>query len=157
MIEIQNILSVAEIEQELQSILDFWTDNTPDYMNNGFIGEISGDGKRNERAEKGAVLNTRLLWTFSAAYNFFKEPAYLHLADRAYDYLIEYFWDKEFEGLYWSVNYDGSVNNTRKQAYAQGFGIYGFSEYYKASGNKESLDYAIRLYHLIEKNYKDAQ
>ncbi|MRT92057.1 AGE family epimerase/isomerase [Ancylomarina sp. 16SWW S1-10-2] len=151
----KNKLSVVELENELRSILTFWADNTIDLSQGGFIGELDNKGNIHTEVEKGVVLNARLLWTFSAAYNFLKEPTYLTLADRAYSYLIDHFWDDANGGLFWSVSADSSANNTRKQAYAQGFGIYGFSEYYKASGEKESLDYAIKLFHLIEVNFKD--
>ncbi|MCU4177247.1 AGE family epimerase/isomerase [Carboxylicivirga sp. N1Y90] len=150
-----NTIILPQLEEELKNILEFWANNTLDHRNGGFVAELNGEGELSECTEKGAVLNTRLLWTFSAAYNFSKDAAYLKLADRAYKYLTQYFWDKEYGGLYWSVNTNGKVENSRKQAYAQGFGIYGFSEYYKASDKKESLDYAIQLFNLIEANYKD--
>ncbi|MRT93702.1 AGE family epimerase/isomerase [Ancylomarina sp. 16SWW S1-10-2] len=146
---------VPEMKVELNSILNFWAQNTIDKSNGGFVAELNGDGKLTDADEKGAVLNTRLLWSFSAAYNFLKDPAYLVLADRAYDYLIQHFWDKENGGLFWSVTNNGSVKNSRKQAYAQGFAVYGFSEYYKASGKQESLDYAIKLFNIIEDHFKD--
>ncbi|WP_233145493.1 AGE family epimerase/isomerase [Labilibacter marinus] len=148
-----NIPKIKELEGELRSILEFWGKNTCDDVNGGFVAELNAEGKQTEATEKGAVLNARLLWTFSAAYNFLKEPEYLTLAKRAYDYLVKFFWDKKNGGVYWSVNKDGSVLNNRKQAYAQGFAIYGFSEYYKASKNQESLNYAIELFKLIENHY----
>ena len=77
------------------------------------------------------------------------------MAEKVIDYLLRYFWDKENGGLYWSVNNKGEVKDSHKQAYAQGFGIYGFSEYYKASGNDRSLKYAVELYNLTESNFKD--
>ncbi|MCG8579424.1 MAG: AGE family epimerase/isomerase, partial [Bacteroidales bacterium] len=141
------------METELRNILGFWASDTIDETNGGFIGEMDHSGLVKNDAEKGAVLNARLLWTFSSAFSFFKEDKYLQLAQRAYDYLTQYFWDKANGGLFWSLNPDGTVINSRKQAYAQGFGIYGFSEYYKASGNKESLDHAIQLFRLMEKHF----
>ncbi|MCW3806365.1 AGE family epimerase/isomerase [Plebeiibacterium marinum] len=146
---------VPQLQEELQSILDFWISNVQDGNHGGFIGEIDGNGCRNDKADKSAVLNTRLLWTFSAAYNLYKNPVYLEMAEKAYDYLVANFWDKENGGLVWSVDYKGEVKDSHKQAYAQGFGIYGFSEYYMASENKQSLEYAIELYNLIENNFKD--
>lgn len=146
---------VPEMMEELNSILDFWAKNTIDKNNGGFVAELNGEGEQTNATEKGAVLNTRLLWSFSSAYNFLKNSTYLVLADRAYDNLVHHFWDKENGGLFWSVNNNGSVKNSRKQAYAQGFAIYGFSEYYKATGKQESLDYAIQIFNLIENNFKD--
>lgn len=39
---------------------------------------------------------------------------------------------------------------TKKQIYALGFAIYGLSEYNRATGDKEALDYADRLFKAIE-------
>ncbi len=145
----------ASLLRELKNILNFWTSNAVDEEFGGFSGEVDAAGKIVSGADKGLVLNTRILWSFSAAYNFLKDEKYLLLAHRAYDYLTRHFWDKENEGLFWAVDYYGSVSNNRKQIYGQGFGIYGFSEYFKATGNKESLDYAIRLFELVEKHSHD--
>jgi mannobiose 2-epimerase len=138
-----------------KDILQFWQDHAIDHEFGGFYGEVNRRGEAVGTTPKGVVLNARILWTFSSAYNFLKDEAYLLLAHRAYHYLIEYFWDKKHGGLFWSLNHKGDLLDGRKQIYAQGFGIYGLSEYYKATQNKQSLDYAIELYHLIEKHSAD--
>ncbi len=140
-----------ELREELYSILNYWITNTVDYQHGGFYGQINHFNQIAPEAEKGAVLNTRILWTFSAAYNFTEDENYLRIADRAFEYIKSFFYDHEHGGLYWAVNHLGFPTNTRKQIYAQGFGIYGFSEYFKASGNKESLMLAIALFECIEK------
>ncbi|WP_167613861.1 AGE family epimerase/isomerase [Maribellus sediminis] len=144
-----------ELLDELNNILEFWSSQAVDGQFGGFVGRIDHFGEVKPRESKGAVLNTRLLWTFSAAYNLIGSEKLSRLADRAFDYLITYFWDKENGGLIWEVNHLGQGLNTRKQAYAQGFGIYAFSEYYRATGNAESLEYAKKLYQLLENNYLD--
>lgn len=146
-----------ELDQELENILEFWSLHTIDTNYGGFVGKINNQGERVSFASKSAVLNTRLLWTFSAAYNMIGSEKLEKLATRAYDYLIKYFWDKENGGLFWELDYEGKPLNTRKQAYAQGFGIYAFSEYFKATGKEESLQYAIKLFNLIEDHFRDQQ
>lgn len=148
---------VPEMEKELGDILNYWQSYSLDNENGGFVGEVNRVGQVNPQAEKGAVLNARLLWTFSAAYNFNKDQKCLDLAKRAYDYLLTYFWDQTNGGVYWALDIEGNALNTRKQAYAQGFAIYGLSEYYKASGDENSLSKAIELYKLIERHYKDEE
>jgi mannobiose 2-epimerase len=59
--------------------------------------------------------------------------------------------------LIWEADHTGKAHNTRKQTYAQGFGIYGFSEYFRASGNSESLETAIGLFENIEKHCFDSR
>jgi cellobiose epimerase len=144
-------------EKELERILDFWIKNAVDHQNGGFIGSILGDGTILKDATKGAILNGRILWSFSAAYNYTKKEAYLVMANRAYEYFINHFIDKKHGGVYWELDVKGNPVNTRKQAYAQGFAIYGLSEYYKASGNEQSLELAQEIFWTIEKFFFDKQ
>jgi mannobiose 2-epimerase len=144
-----------ELNDELNRILKYWQENSVDKENGGFIGQIDHFSHTNPLASKGAVLNTRILWAFSAAYNFTKNPEYLKIAKRAYEYIRDFFLDKENGGLIWEVNHVGKPVNTRKQTYAQGFGIYGFSEYFRVSGDKESLRIAKVIFHLLEKHCYD--
>ncbi len=140
-----------ELAQELEHILKYWTDFCLDNEFGGFAGRRDHFNRQINGASKGVVLNARILWTFSAAYNFTHHPEYLALADRAYQYINENFSDKEFGGLFWELDEKGTVLNSRKQIYAQGFGIYGFSEYFKASKNPQALEKAIGLFECIEK------
>lgn len=146
---------VNELECELERVLDYWSDHSIDFAHGGFVGEIDRLGSAREQASKGAVLNTRILWTYSAAYNHTQNSKYLDLANKAYDYLIKYFWDSKYGGLVWKVDYLGKPKNKRKQAYAQGFGVYALSEYYRASKNEKALQFAVKLYELIEEKFRD--
>ena len=143
--------------EELHRILNYWMNNTQDLENGGFVGQIDINNNVVPNASKGAVLNARILWTFSAAYRFTRQDEYLKVADRAFKYLLDHFWDKEFGGLVWELDAKGNILNGRKQIYAQGFGIYGFSEYYRASGNTLALEKAKELYYLIEKHSYDTK
>jgi mannobiose 2-epimerase len=146
---------IDELSCELNNILEFWSTYAVDQKYGGFAGEIDANGDIVEGAEKGLVLNARILWTFSVAYNFLQNETYLELAHRTYDYLTRYFWDNENGGLYWAVDFKGNIFNPRKQIYGQAFGIYAFSEYFKASGKRESLEFALELFDLIEKYSSD--
>lgn len=142
---------IKELNVELNRILQYWKYNTVDDEFGGFVGQIDHFNHVIPKASKGAVLNTRIMWTFSAAFNFTHNNTYLEIATRAYNYVKKYFLDNEHGGLIWEVDHTGIPLNTRKQTYAQGFGIYGFSEYYRASGDKECLNMAIDLFRNIEK------
>jgi mannobiose 2-epimerase len=106
-------------------------------------------------ADKGGILNARILWSFSAAYRVLRKPEYLEMATRAKDYIIEHFFDDEFGGTYWSLDYLGQPKDTKKQFYAIGFMIYGLSEYARATGDRNALDYALQLYECIEEHSLD--
>lgn len=147
------------------NILKFWIDNMQDKENGGFYGRIDGHNTLHPEAEKGAIINARILWTFSAAYRVLtdgqqptaKSRTYLEMATRAKDYMIEHFIDHEYGGVYWSVDYKGNPLDTKKQFYAIGFAIYGLSEYARATGDREALDYALNLYECIEEHALDRE
>ena len=121
-----------------------------DSVHDGFYGRITGTGKLEPQAVKGAVLNARILWTFSSAYRLLGKAEYLETATRAKRVIIDQFYDKEQGGIYWSLDYAGRPADTKKQIYALGFAIYGLSEYHRATGDEEALTYAIRLFKSIE-------
>ena len=138
-----------------QNILRFWSTKMVDHEHGGFYGRIDGHEVLHPEAEKGAILNARILWSFSAAYRVLKKPEYLEMATRAKNYFVEHFIDQEYGGVYWSVDYQGQPLNTRKQFYAIGFALYGMSEYARATGDREALDYAIELFECIEEHAFD--
>ena len=57
----------------------------------------------------GVDVYKRQLWTFSAAYRLLKRPEYLETATRAKRTLIDRFYDNEFGGVCWSLDYKGDV------------------------------------------------
>ena len=139
------------------NILHLWQTKMVDRENGGFYGRIDGHNVLHPEAEKGAILNARILWSFSAAYRVMRKPEYLEMATRARDYFIEHFIDTEFGGVFWSVDYKGNPLDTKKQFYAIGFAIYGLSEYARATGDREALDYALQLYDCIEEHALDRE
>lgn len=147
-----------EVEEELTcNILPFWMGKMTDNEHGGFYGRITGTDVLMPEAEKGAVLNARILWTFSAAYRLLGREEYLATATRAKRYLIDRFYDKEYGGVYWSLDCEGRPLDTKKQIYALGFAIYGLSEYHRATGDGEALDYAKTLFDSIEQHSFDSQ
>ncbi len=153
--EIQRLC--VEVRAELENnILPFWMKEMKDDEQGGFYGRISGDNVLDKSASKGAILNARILWTFSAAYRVLRKKEYLEMATRAKRYLLDYFYDFKFGGVYWEVDSAGNPLDTKKQIYAIGFAIYGLSEYTRATGDVEALDFAKKLFDVIEKYSFDA-
>ena len=143
---------VQTMKQEMQDVLQnnilrFWLDKMQDQEHGGFYGRIDGTGILHPEAEKGAILNARILWSFSAAYRVLGNQEYLEAATRAKDYIIEHFIDPEYGGVYWSVDYQGNPLDTKKQFYAIGF----------ATDDREALDYALQLFDCIEEHAFDRE
>ncbi|MCH3971365.1 MAG: AGE family epimerase/isomerase [Oscillospiraceae bacterium] len=146
---------VKDAEQMLtQKLIPFWQ-GMRDNENGGFTGWMDFDQKKNLKAEKGCILHSRILWFFSTASMVLHRADLLDDATHAYKFLKQYCVDKQNGGIYWSVNYDGSVLDSTKHTYNQAFAIYAFSAYYRASGDKEALAAAKALYNLIEHNCTD--
>ena len=144
-----------ESHEELNRILDFWYREVYQPDSENFIGRIDHYGNKYPEADQGAVLICRILWTFSAAYKFSPDPQYMEVANSAFHLVCERFWDPQYGGLFWSIEPNGQVSNTRKQAYAQGFGIYGLSEYYSAFGDTHALELARSLYRILEDKFHE--
>jgi mannobiose 2-epimerase len=140
----------------IENILAYWKSKPLDLKNGGFFGAITNDNQIINAVERSAVLCGRLLWTFSTAYTMEKSGDYLMVASWFYDYLSAYFWDTKYEGIYWSLNDDGTPHNDRKHTYAQAFAIYGLCVYYRITQEKRSLLLAKRLFALIDEYTHDA-
>jgi mannobiose 2-epimerase len=148
----------SAFETELRgNILPFWMNQTPDRENGGFYGAITNDLQVDNAIERSAVVYARIMWTFSTAYRVYCEDRYLDVARRAYNYLTRYFWDVDYGGMYWSLDYHGKPVNDRKHTYAQAFSIYGLVEFYRTTGEIECLHLAQELFHLVEQHTSDSE
>lgn len=144
-----------EIKNELTGhIIPFWN-KLRDDKNGGFTGFVDSGLNIDEKGEKGVILHSRILWFYSNAYMELKEAALLDNARHAYEFLTKYCVDKEYGGVYWSMNYDGSVREDIKHTYCQAFFIYALASYYRASGDKDALRLAYEVLELVEKYATD--
>lgn len=144
-----------ETATALREILTWWQTYMPDTVNGGFYGSVNNQNEPDTMAPKGLVLNARILWSFSAAYGFAKDPAYLQQAQLAYQYLYAHFTDTEQGGMYWSLQANGAPLDARKQIYGLAFCIYGYAEYYKISQEPAALAAAVALFENIEQHSFD--
>lgn len=142
------------LDNLINNILPYWMDKMIDPQG-GFYGRRDSADRLDPEAPKGAILNARILWSFSAAYRVLGDPRYLETATRAKREIIDRFVDHTYGGVYWSLNPDGTPLDTKKQFYAIGFAIYGLSEYNRATGDAEALEWAIKLFHDIENHSRD--
>lgn len=145
----------AEMADELKHILSYWSTSGIDHKLGGFLGERDFYNTIVPQAPKGIILNSRILWSFSAVSNHLQTNEYATLCDRSFLYLKQYFRDEKYGGVYWELDCSGKPTNFRKQVYAQAFMIYALSEYYIFSENPMALDWALEIYGLIEKHAYD--
>ena len=140
-----------------RNILPYWSAKMVDNVNGGFYGRIDGNDKVYPEAEKGGILNARILWTYSSAYRVMGDTSYLRLAKRAKDYILAHFIDSQYGGAYMSLKADGTPSNTRKHVYTNAFFIYALAEYSRATGDKQALAEARKIFELFEKYAADKE
>ncbi|MEZ0538264.1 AGE family epimerase/isomerase [Fibrella arboris] len=145
-----------ELSQELKDSLAYWQRYAPDPVNGGFYGTVGYDNVPRPNDAKGVVLNSRILWTFSAAARHTQhDDEYLPVAKRAFDYLNTYFRDPQYGGVYWMVDAQGKPTDDSKQLYGQAFAVYGLSEYYRVTKHKPALEFAQAIYRNMVKHAYD--
>lgn len=137
------------------NLIPFWN-KMKDETNGGFYGYADAEGNPDVKSVKGVILNSRILWFYASAYQLLHKQELLEMADHAYRFLVNFCFDSQYGGVYWSVNYDGTVCDDTKHTYNQAFAIYALSAYYQASKRKEVLNLAYVLYHVIEEKCRDS-
>ena len=154
----------SQMRRELtENILPYWMEKMAK-PSGGFYGRIDGREHLDTQAPVGGIMTARVLWTFASAYRVLSASAttpaadlegYLQIATRAKRLLLDSFVDPEFGGTYWSLTADFKSLDTKKQIYAIAFTIYGLAELYRACGDEEALECAIKLFHSIEEHSYD--
>lgn len=148
-------MMVEEVKAHLSDcIIPFWKKLRDDKYG-GYYGFMDYELNIDKKAVKGCILNSRITWFFSNAYMLLKDESLLDEAKHGYDFMKKYCVDKEKGGVYWSVRYDGTPEDTTKHTYNQAFSIYALSSYYDASKDREALDTAMELFHIIENRCMD--
>ncbi len=146
---------IEEIRKHLEEkLIPFWSGLRDDEYG-GYYGYMDFDLKLDKKAEKGCILNSRILWFFSSAYVVLRDEKLLDEAKHAFEFLTRYCIDYENGGVFWSLTYDGKPLDTTKHTYNQAFTIYGLSAFYDATKNENVVDLAISLYELIEDKMRD--
>ena len=147
---------VTRIRSDLENnILPFWIRYAVDRERGGFVGALSDDLAVEPAPSRGALLTSRILWTYSASYRRRPDAALLKMAHHAYADLMTRFSDREHGGFLWSVDGTGRPLERRKQVYGQAFAIYALTEFHRATGEQEPLDEAISVFECLERHARD--
>lgn len=149
------------LENELNAefkehMIPFWK-GMIDRNYGGYYGRMSFDLSLDNKADKGCILNSRILWFFSTLADYYDDEELLRYAAHAYRFMKERFFDKQSGGVYWSVAYDGNVDDDSKHTYNQAFAIYGLAAFYRASGDENALRDAYDLFDTIEARCRDSE
>lgn len=148
----------ARVEDHLFThLLPFWCGPALDQERGGWMAWLSNDLKPDRSRPKGLVVNTRILWAFSAVYRVRSTPLYKEMAERAFDFVSNKFWDARDGGAFWRLNDSGEVIDDSKKIYGQAFYIYAMTQFHRAFQNQAALNRAQQLFALIERHAHDAK
>ena len=139
-------------------LLPFWCGPAVDHEQGGWMGWLSNDLKPDRTQPKGLIVNSRILWAFSAVHHAQPDKLFRQMADRAFDYVMNRFWDTQHGGAFWRLDDTGRVVlDDSKKTYGQAFYIYALAEYHRAFGVLPALARAQELFELIERHAHDNQ
>ncbi|MCR5778113.1 MAG: AGE family epimerase/isomerase [Lachnospiraceae bacterium] len=145
---------VEEIKDHLrEKIIPFWKSMHDE--RGGFYGYMDFDLKVDKEAEKGCILNSRILWFFSSAYKVLKDEPLLIEARHAYEFMNRFCFDRDYGGVFWSTDAEGKPLDTTKHTYNQAFAIYGLCAYYDATSDEDAILAAKNLFEIIEESMRD--
>ncbi|GAB3994315.1 cellobiose 2-epimerase [Spirosoma daeguense] len=139
-----------------RELLPFWIKRAVDQTNGGFITHFDKDGNDSGEDEKSLIAQTRSIYTYASAHRAgYGDGVLADMARHGVDYLINRMWDEEHGGFYWMTNRKGEVISDQKIVYGQSFAIYCLSEYTLATGDQRGIDYAQRVFDLLQKHAVD--
>lgn len=148
-----------EAEDHLvNELLPFWTTRMIDEKNGGYITHFDEKGNDTGEDEKSLIAQTRCLYTLSSAHRAgYGNGELAKMASHGVDFLLEKMWDNEHGGFFWMLDREGNVKIDQKIIYGHSFAIYSLSEYTLATGDKRGIEYAEKVFDLLQKYCVDSR
>ena len=141
----------------LDELLPFWIVRMIDHDNGGYLTHFDKDGNDSGEDEKSLIAQTRCLYTCASAHRAgYGNGQFAEMAKHGVDFLINKMWDKDHGGFYWMMDRKGNVKIDQKIIYGHSFAIYSLSEYTLATGDSIGVEYARKVFDLIQKYCVDS-
>lgn len=130
---------------ELERTVQFWLQYGVDWKNGGICTCISDEGKVLSD-DKYMWSQLRAIWTFSTLYNRIEQrPEWLAVAENIFAFVKRFGRDDDGHWVF-LVDKDGRRLQGATSIYADGFAIYGLTEFARATGNREAIQLARETY-----------
>ena len=132
----------------LERTVPFWIEHAVDWQHGGILTCISDEGQVLS-SDKYMWSQLRAIWTFSALYNRI-EPRqdWLDIARHIFDFARQFGRDERGQWVF-AVDQHGEILQGATSIYADGFAIYGLTEFARATANQEAIDLALETYHNV--------
>ena len=141
--------------QLFDHLLPFWCGPAVDHEQGGWMAWLSNDLTADRSQPKGLIVHSRILWAFSAVHQTRPDPLHRRMAERAFDYVMNRFWDAQLGGAFWRLDDRGQVLDDSKKIYGQAFYIYALTEFHRAFNCPLALARAQEVFALIERHAHD--
>ncbi len=133
----------------LERTVPFWLRHAVDWQHGGLLTCIGDDGSVIS-TDKYMWSQLRAIWTFSALYNRIEaRPEWLEVARHIFDFAAKYGRDDEGRWVF-AVDKDGHMLQGATSIYADGFAIYGLTEYARATGSDQAIALALDTYSNVQ-------
>ncbi|MCK6627691.1 MAG: AGE family epimerase/isomerase [Anaerolineae bacterium] len=134
----------------LERVVTFWLAHAIDWPNGGILTCISDEGQVLS-TDKYMWSQLRAIWTFSALYNKIEaRQEWLDVARHIFDFAKKYGRDEQGQWVF-CVNQAGRILQGATSIYADGFAIYGLTEFARATGDPEAVDLALETYENVQR------
>jgi N-acylglucosamine 2-epimerase len=134
----------------LDRAIPFWLKHSIDWQHGGICTCISDDGKVLS-GDKYVWSQLRAIWTFSALYNKIeRKQEYLDVATHIFNFITRYGRNDKGE-WYFCLDQNGKpLFDGATSIYCDGFAIYGFTEFARATGNPQAIDLARQAFASVQ-------
>ncbi|MBQ7117166.1 MAG: AGE family epimerase/isomerase, partial [Clostridia bacterium] len=135
------------IQNELESVADFWLKNGMDKVNGGIYTCLDKDGKVFS-TDKSVWMQGRCGWIFAYLCHVYGvKSQWLEASKSCLDFLEKYCINRKAgDRLYFTVTEDGKPLRQRRYCYSEAFYCIANAEYYGITGEKEHLERARKAY-----------
>jgi len=152
---------IIALKQEAENylageLLPFWLDRCKDEQYGGFITHFDKDGNDTGEDQKSLIAQARTVFSMSAAHRAgYGQGKCAEFASHGVDFLLDNMWDKDFGGFIWTVDRKGNTQIKKKIIYGLSFAIYSLSEYTLSTGDRRGIEYAEKVFDLLQKYCAD--
>lgn len=155
--EVINLINEAE-NHLVNELLPFWTKRLKDEKYGGFITHFDENGEDTGEDEKSLIAQARSVFTLSFAHRAgYGSGELAELAKWGVDFMLEKMWDQKHGGFYWMLDRAGNVTESKKILYGHSFAMYCLAEYTLATGDSRGLEYAEKIFDLIQIHCTDTR
>jgi mannose/cellobiose epimerase-like protein (N-acyl-D-glucosamine 2-epimerase family) len=136
------------------SLLPFWARHSVDREFGGFLTCLDRRGQVVDTA-KVSAMQARMIYSFVRGYEVLDDDAYLDIARRGMQFLLDHVWDRDAGGWYHMTRKNGEPCSPRKRLFDQAYVLLGLCVYARATHDADVIERAEHTSELIDRHAWD--